>query len=200
MRASLLAAALLLSSPATSHADPSPERPPPRERSAFERPFGLGPYATAWSGDYRAAGVGGRIRLEPWRRLGVDLFGEVLQVQVPRGQRHDVPVGFHLYTPIPVTDDLRLRPFLGMCLALSSIRPEDPDAPRADDVLGGAHLGLGLDLALNDRLSLFAEAKAVAWIGHDRSVQRWTGAVHNEVQAFTLGQAQLGILLHLGDR
>lgn len=171
-----------------------------REVSPYERTFGVGAYATGWGGAYGGAGVGGRIRIEPWRFIGADLFGEALVVQAPSGVRHDHPVGFHLYVPIRFGERVRLRPLIGMCVVASFIEPNEPGAPRADDVLVGAHVGAGLDLALHSRLSFFAEAKGVVWMGHDRSVQGWTGAVGNEVQPFVVAQAQLGLMVHFGER
>jgi hypothetical protein len=168
--------------------------------SAFDRTFGIGAYATGWHGAYGGYGVGGRVRLEPWRFLGVDLFGEALLVATPAGVRHDHPIGFHLYMPFRVTESVRLRPLVGMCVVASFIEPTEPHAPRADDVLVGAQVGAGVDVALHSRVSLFAEAKAVVWVGHDRSVQGWTGAVGNQVEPFVVGQAQVGLMVHLGER
>jgi len=189
----------LLAAP-TALADAPPSVRAARSLSPYERTFGLGAYATGWHGAYGGYGVGGRIRVEPWRFLGVDLFGEALLVATPAGVRHDHPIGFHLYVPFSLTESVRLRPLLGMCVVASFIEPVEPRAPRADDVLVGAHLGAGLDVALHSRVSLFAEAKAVVWVGHDRSVQGWTGAVGNQVQPFVVGQAQVGLMVHLGER
>lgn len=166
-------------------------------RSPFDRTFGLGAYTTGWHGAYGGAGLGGRVRVEALSWLGVDLFGEALLVESPSGLRHDHPIGFNLYVPVRL-GLVRLRPLLGMCVVFSGIEPTEPGAPRADDVLVGAHLGGGLELALHDRLSFFLEAKGVVWMGHDRSVQGWTGAVGNEVRPFVVGQANLGLTFHLG--
>lgn len=168
------------------------------KRSPFDRTFGLGGYATGWAGAYGGAGVGGRLRYEAFSFLGLDLFGEALIVPVPHGVRHDHPIGFNLYVPFRLGSVVRLRPLLGMCVTPSFFHPEEPGAPRADTILVGAHLGGGVELALHDRLSFFAEAKAVAWFGNDRSVQGWTGVVGGEVRPFLLGQAQLGFTFHLG--
>lgn len=168
------------------------------KRSPFDRTFGLGGYATGWAGAYGGAGVGGRLRYEAFSFLGLDLFGEALIVPVAQGVRHDHPVGFNLFVPFRVGEVVRLRPFLGMCVTPSFFHPAEAGAPRADTVLVGAHAGGGVELALHDRLSFFAEAKAVAWFGNDRSVQGWTGVVSGEVRPFVLGQAQLGFTFHLG--
>jgi hypothetical protein len=166
-------------------------------KSPFERTFGIGAYATGWHGAYGGAGVGGRIRVEPLSWLGVDLFGEALLVQSPTGIRHDHPIGFNLYVPFRLGSVVRVRPLFGMCVVMSFIEPTQSQAPRADDVLFGAHLGAGLEFALGSRVTLFAEGKAVVWMGHDRTVEGWTGAVGNEVMPFVVGQAQLGLMFHL---
>lgn len=164
--------------------------------SPFDRTFGFGGYATGWAGAYGAAGVGARIRVEPLSWLGIDLFGEALVVESPSGLRHDHPIGFNLYTPFTF-GRFRVRPLLGMCVTFSFIEPTQAGAPRADDVLFGAHAGVGLEFALMSRLSIFLEGKGVVWAGHDRSVAGWTGAVDNEVKPFPVAQAQLGMTFHL---
>lgn len=164
--------------------------------SPFERRFGVGAYATGWAGAYSAAGVGGRLRVEVLPFLGLDLFGEALLVTSPSGIRHDHPIGFNLYVPFTF-GRFRVRPLLGMCVTFSFIEPTEPTAPHADDVLFGAHLGAGAEYALFKHLSLFAEAKGVLWLGHDRSVAGWTGAVGNEVSPFPVAQVQVGLTFHL---
>ncbi|MFZ5442665.1 MAG: hypothetical protein ACOZQL_21830 [Myxococcota bacterium] len=165
--------------------------------SPFDHTFGIGAYATGWHGAYGGAGVGGRIRIEALSWLGLDLFGEALLVSSPAGLRHDHPFGFNLFVPFRFGNVVRVRPLLGMCFVLSYIEPTNPQAPRADDVLIGAHAGAGLELALHSRLSFFVEGKGVAWMGHDRALQGWTGAVDNEMKPFAVGQAQLGFTFHL---
>ncbi len=169
------------------------------KKSPFDNILGLGAYGAGKGGAYSGGGVGGRIRLEPWSWLGVDLFGEALLIDSPTGIRHDHPIGFNLYVPIRL-GPVRLRPLLGACVTFSFIHPTEPDAPRADDVLFGAHAGVGFELALHRRLSFFVEGKAIVWVGHDRSVQGWTGAVGNEMTPFVVGQGNVGLMFHLWER
>lgn len=194
-RAWLLWVAVVGSAP--SWAQEQVAAPGPERLSPFDRPFGIGAYATGWHGAYGGAGVGGRLRYEALPFLGLDLFGEALLVQAPHGIRHDHPIGFNLFVPFRL-GAVRLRPLLGMCVTLSFTHSDEPGAPGATTVLVGAHLGGGVELALNSRLSLFAEGKAVVWVGNDRTVQGWTGAVGNTVRPFVVGQAQVGLLVHLG--
>jgi hypothetical protein len=165
--------------------------------NAFEHPFGLGAYTVAQTGDYDSVGVGGRLRFEPLPWIGLDLFGEIHAVDWPGSFRHDYPVGFNLYVPISLTEWLRVRPLAGLCAAFSFIEPASHGGPRADDVLFGAHGGLGLEAAFGTELSAFVDAQSVLWFGHDRTVQGWQGDVAEEVEATTLYQVSLGLTLHL---
>lgn len=166
--------------------------------TAFDQTFALGAYGSAWQGSYGAGGVGGQLRIEPFRHVGVDLFSEHLLVATPEGIRHDHPIGFHLYTPIPV-GPVRLLPFVGSCAVASFIESPSKDAPGADDVLFGSHAGLQFEAPLGD-LSLFARAKAVGWIGHDRAVQGWTGSISSNLNLFAVAQVDLGLSVHFGAR
>ncbi len=172
--------------------------PTARADSPFDRPFAIGGYATAWHGAYGGVGFGGRARWEPFERLGFDLFSEHLVVRTPNGFRHDHPIGFNAYVPIALTEALRLRPLFGFCAVLSFISGDEAEAPHADDVLLGVHGGLGLELALGSSFSAFAEIQTSVWLGHDRTVQGWTGAIDNGVSPFGVVQAALGLAWHLG--
>jgi hypothetical protein len=191
----LLGSGLVLSALVAS-AEPTlvtqPSKPEP-----FAHRFGFAGYAMGWAGTYGAGGVGGRIRFEAFPRLGLDLFGEALVVAVPRGFRHDHPIGFNLFVPFRVSQAMRLRALLGMCVTASFLHPESPMAPRADTILVGAHVGGGVEVALHDRLSAFADAKAVAWWGNDRSVEGWTSATTDLRWSF-VGQLAIGLMVHFG--
>lgn len=181
-------------------AEASSPAPTPPVVSPFDRVFGLGFYGTGWTGSYAGAGVGGRIRIEPWRYFGLDLFGEALLVQAPSGLRHDHPIGFNIYVPLRLDPLWRIRPLLGMCVVGSFIEAEQKGAPRADDVLVGAHAGAGVERALGSYFSVFAEVQGSVWMGHDRAVQGWTGAVGNDLRPFGVAQAMMGVSAHLGQK
>lgn len=165
--------------------------------SPFERRFGLAGYALGGAGSYAAGGVGGRLRFEALPFLGLDLYAEAMLVAVPRGVRQDHPIGFNLFVPFRVSERVRLRPFIGMCVTPSLLHAENPQAPRADTVLVGAHAGGGVEVALHDRLSFFVDAKAIAWWGNERSVEGWTNATTDLRWSF-IGQANVGLTVHLG--
>ncbi len=178
-----------------AHSAPGLTRRP--SESPFDRRFGLAGYALGGAGTYTSGGIGGRIRFEAFRWLGLDLFGEAMLVAVPRGLRHDHPIGFNLFVPFRFGERVRLRPTLGMCVTPSFLHSENPDAKSADTILVGVHAGGGVEVALHDRLSFFAEAKAVAWWGNDRSVEGWTTAT-TDLRWSVIGQANLGFTVHLG--
>ncbi len=173
---------------------------PAEIKSPFDRSFAIAGYGTSWAGSYAGAGVGGRIRIEPWTHFGIDLFGEALLVDTPHGLRHDHPIGFNLYVPLRLNEDWRFRPLLGMCVVASFIEAEKEGAPRADDVLVGAHAGAGVERAIGSRFSAFLEVQGSGWMGHDRAVQGWTGAVGNDLKPFAVAQAMLGLSAHLGSK
>jgi len=169
--------------------------PPP---SPFERPFALGANAVGWAGGYTAGGVGGRVRWEflP-RALGIDLVSEHLIVDWPGGLRHDHPFGFNVYVPIALSKGVRVRPLLGFCTVLSFVEPKHAGAPRADDILVGAHGGAGIEIAVDERVSWFLDAQAIVYLAHDRTTRDWTGQVASNVGPIAVFQPATGLQLHL---
>lgn len=190
MRLGFLFSAILLSLIATTaHA----EDPPP---GAFERNLAIGVYGTAWEGSYLGAGLGGRARWEPLSWLGMDLFAEHMWVESPAGFRHDHPIGFNAYIPVALGPTVRVRPLFGFCAVFSLIEPENEGGPRADDVLFGVHLGAGIEWAPFRLFSFFFDAKAIGYLGHDRTAQGWTGSVSEEYATSGVVQAAVGTQVH----
>lgn len=166
---------------------------------AFDRPFGLAIEGVGWAGDYAAAGAGARARWEPFERLGVEVFAQSLFVENAGGMRHDHPVGFNAYVPFDLSDAIRLRPLFGFCAVISMIDPEERGAPRADDVLFGVHGGAGLEVGFASQWSFFVDVQGIAWLGHAREGQGWTGAVTGDYTTFGVVEATAGLQLHLGE-
>ncbi|MFN9810457.1 MAG: hypothetical protein ACK6CU_12580 [Deltaproteobacteria bacterium] len=175
----------------------TPLAPRPDEAHlAAERDLALGVYASGWAGSYAAAGVGGRLRWEMFSDFGVEVFGEAHLVETVRGLRHDHQIGFNLYVPVRLGAGVRLRPLFGFCTVFSLVEPHEQHAPRADDVLFGAHAGLSIEWSANEWLSVFLEAQGAGWAGHDRSVERWTGAISETYVPFGTAQILLGTSAH----
>lgn len=178
-------------------ADPDADLGP--DFDALDRPFAFSAYVSGWAGSYLAGGVGGRLRWEPFAELGVEVFGEGHVVEWPLGIRHDHQIGFNLYVPFELLPGFRIRPLFGFCTVFSLIEPPDASAPRADDVLFGAHAGVGIELAVETWGSWFLEGQAAVWAGHDRSQSRWTGTVEDTYAPFATAQVLTGFAVHFGD-
>lgn len=170
-----------------------------RPKDAFSRPFALASYAAVRGGDYQSGGVGGRVRWEPGWGVGLDLYAEATVVDVEGGGfRHDYPNGFNVFVPVQL-GPVRARAFAGFCDILSFVEPAQPGAPRADDVLVGAHVGLGAEWAVTPAWSVFVEGQTDLYAGHDRASGGWTGNVAEDLLPFWTGQVNAGVQLHLAD-
>lgn len=192
-----LALALFVAAPTASVHAQAPLHPPAgEEHLAAEQPFAIGAYGAGWLGAYAAAGVGGHLRWEVLDELGIELLGEALVVESPSGFRHDHQVGFDVYVPLRLGAGLRLRPFVGFCTVFSLVEPAEQFAPRADDVLFGPHAGLGIEASLGHWFSLFLDAQAALWAGHDRSSSGWTGATSESYAFFGTAQLRAGAAVH----
>ena len=199
---SVPALVLLVAAPAAAQDVASDEELPSEDApvGALDRPFMIGSYVSGWAGSYLAGGVGGRVGWEPFDELGVQVFGEGHIVEwAGAGIRHDHQIGFDLYIPITLAPGFRLRPLFGFCTVFSLIEPDPSTAPRADDVLFGAHAGLGLEIGISTWGSFFVEAQGTVWAGHDRSQSRWTGAVEDTYAPFGTAQLITGFAVHFGD-
>lgn len=190
-----LAALALLSAPVWADA---PATSAPSTVRAFDRPFAFASYAAVRGGTYQATGVGGRLRWQPFRRLGVETYLEATLVDWEGGFRHDYPNGFSLYTPFTF-GAFRVRPYAGFCDVVSLVEPTQEGAPRADDILLGAHLGVGAELALGRSWSVFVDAQADSYMGHDRASGGWTGNVAESLMPVVTGQVNAGVQLHVAD-
>ena len=193
--------ALAASSPvALAQESSREENEAPRELSPFEREFAGAIYGTGHAGSYYAGGIGARLRWELLEFLGVEVYLEGTLVDWEGGGfRHDYPNGFNLFIPIRA-GDFRFKPFVGFCDILSFVEPSQADAPRADDVLFGAHAGVGGEVALGSYFSMFADVQANFYAGHDRTSGNWTGGVAEELTFFWNVQLNVGVQAHVGER
>lgn len=167
------------------------------DRGPFDRDLGLGVYYSRWASTYDAGGVGFKLRWEPIDELGIEVFTELLSVDVPRGTRFDLPSGFSLYAPITLFEGLRIRPKIGLCTMFSFTTGEGLGDPGADDVKFGFHAGAGLELALGARWSLFADATYQGYFGHGQDDHGWSTALESTLQREDSLQIGLGVQLHL---
>ena len=143
--------------------------------SAFDRSWALGGYLVGGSGDYGSAGLGGRLRWEVLPgSFGIEVFAQQATVSWPGPDRMDHVGGFALYLPLRVSERVRVRPMAGFCGMLSLVDRGGPGTQRDDDVMTSAHAGVGLEVALTDRLVLFADSEAWAYLGNGAGKDGWT--------------------------
>jgi len=188
-------AVLAALSPAVATAEPHAAP----SSSPFDRHFALASYATGHAGNYRAAGLGGRIRWEVLSWLGLEAYLEATLVDWPGALRHDYPNGFNAFVPIRL-GKFRVRPYLGFCDILSFIEPAEAGAPRADDVLFGAHAGVGAEWGASALLSFFTDLQVNGYVGHDRTAGQWTGGVDESMDLFWNVQLNIGVQMHFWPR
>jgi hypothetical protein len=197
LAASLLGAALLLHSPSARAED---EAPCAGAASAFDEPLAIAGYTQGWVGAYGAAGLGGRARWEfAQHTAGLDLFAEAMLVDWPGGgSRRDFPIGFNVYAPFALGSRARLRAMGGFCAVFSFIAPAEQGAPPSNDVLFGAHGGVGLEVAVAGPFVWFLDAQAVWYLGHDRTAADWSGAVSGSLAQAVVFQPTTGLELAFG--
>ncbi len=128
--------------------------------------------------------------------FGVHLFSEHHLVTGQEGLRHDHPIGFDAFFRVRVSSDLQVRPFLGACAVFSFIEPEQRDVQGPEDVLFGAHVGVGIDWSVADLLVLFAELRGTAYVGHGTTTSGWTSDLEERLSFEGVAQLSLGAAIH----
>ncbi len=165
--------------------------------SALDRSWSAGVYGTAWGGSYNGLGTGGVLRWELFPgTLGVEVFGTRAQIDWPDAKREDDVGGFAIYTPFRLTDHLRLKLGGGFCAMLSKVDPRFPGGPRDDAMLLGTHASAAVDWALGSWVSLFAQTRAFAYRGRDRTVDSVTAQGTLAWQPAL--QGDVGLSFHFG--
>ncbi|MBX3246744.1 MAG: hypothetical protein KF901_06125 [Myxococcales bacterium] len=190
----LLAAAL---APTVASADDTRDLVPWSQRHAFDRAFGVGVHVAGRAGYAEALGGGARLRWEPLRLLGVDVFAEGFSVRDPDQRRVDIPIGFDLAVPIRLGRHLRLRPLAGMCAVFSFRNPQREGVQATHDIHFGVHGGLGLELALGRFVSLGLDVRGILYFGHETHDGGWSSHVGDRLTTFGIAQANLGVMVRL---
>lgn len=165
------------------------------EASTFDRAWALSGYVTGGGGNYGTAGVGGRIRWEVLPgSFGLEVFGQQVAVDWPGPQRSDHVGGFAAYVPFSLGSRVRIRPKAGFCGMLSLV---DGGATRGrdDDVMTGAHAGIGLEVAVHERVVVFADTDTWAYLGNDTRLDGWTRS--GNLGFSTLGTFSAGVQIQL---
>lgn len=167
------------------------------QRHAFDRDFGIGLHVAGRAGYAEALGGGARLRWEPLRLLGVDVFSEVFSVDDPDQRRIDVPIGFDLAVPIRLGRHFRLRPLAGMCAVFSFRNPQREGVQATHDIHFGLHAGLGLELALGRFVSLGFDVRGIVYFGHETHDGGWSSHVGDRLTTYGVAQANLGLMIRI---
>lgn len=163
----------------------------------FDYDFGFSAYYSGWAGSYDAGGVGFRIRWEPLPYFGVEFYSELLDVSVPVGSRINLPNGFNLYMPFEVMPGFRVRPMLGLCSMFVFNSAGSDGGVDSEDVQFGVHGGVGGELALHDRLSVFVDVLYQGYWGHGHDAGSWTSSLEDDLRRHDSLQVGLGLQFHL---
>lgn len=178
-----------------ARAEPSPSSAVRgQSENAFDRLWGLGVGYAYWDGSYASQGVATRARWEPLEYFGVELTMDLL---ASPGKRFDIPFGFFLYAPIAITHEFRVRPLAGLCGMISAGGKGTPDGARSDDVQLGFRLGGGLEYALGDDWSLYADATWQRYYGHAHAGEGWTSSLTGDIVPTDRVAVAIGLGLHL---
>lgn len=192
MRRSFVVTALAVAlASSTAHAEPAA---PAAASSFFEdSTWGAGLHYAHWEGAYASQGVGGRLRWEPFEYFGVDLTSEFLG----NDGGFDIPVGFQLFVPVALGGGVRVRALAGLCTMMSLSKSASVEASAGDDIRFGFRFGGGAEMALGDRLWLFADAEWERYLGHSRKVSAWSSALDGDLGVTDRLALAIGLGIHL---
>lgn len=154
------------------------------------RAVAVGLRGTGQLGDYRLGGVGGQIRLRPLDRVALDLFTDHYFGEERGGARHDHEIGATIQYDLLRGERWAVHPILGAC-GLLAIAHAPQSELTATDVRFGLRAGVGAEVLLTERLSLQAQAQAVAYIGHDFAPYAWPGGTEDALRVRAIGQFHL---------
>lgn len=158
----------------------------------------MGGRAASWVGSYVAPGVGGHLKVRPWRTFGLELFSDNFLRPQEGALRHDHVIGFSGYFPsLFGSDRFFVAPTAGACVDFRFAHPSAEDAPSVSDVLFGVHGGLMAELFLPHGFSLELDATITTYLGHDSGVDRWSAVLSNDLKVSAIGLALFSVNLYL---
>lgn len=166
---------------------PSAARADPRLGS---RAIAVGVRGTGELGAYQLGGFGGQVRLRPLDRVALDLFTDHYFGEERGGSRHDHEIGATIQYDILRGDRWALHPVLGACGSVAVAHAAQGDQ-TATDVRFGLRAGVGAEVLLTERLSLQAQAQAVAYLGHDFAPYTWPAGTEDVIRVRVTGQFHL---------
>lgn len=192
MLSALIFATALAAEPATTSAEaPSPGAGGHKPDVWSPRhPVALGLRGLVWAGEYTAPGIGGHLRIRPWKRFGVELFADhTMQHQDP-SWLHDNVIGFHTFFPLLKATRFYIAPTVGACVDFRVLAGPGPDVT---DVRFAPHAGLQAEVHLIDGVALEVGGTFYAYLGNDVAKSGWTGSTSSRLQFTPTGQATVAV-------
>jgi len=151
------------------------------------RTVAVGLRGTGEFGDYRLGGLGVQIRLRPLDRVALDLFTDHYFGEERGGARHDHEVGATIQYDVLRGERWAVHPLLGAC-GLIAVAHAPQGGMSASDVRFGLRAGVGAEVLVTERLSIQAQAQAVAYVGHDFAAYAWPGGTDDVLRVRPIAQ------------
>lgn len=157
-----------------------------------DRGFAFGLRGGAQLAEYQFGTIGGQLRVRPVDRISIDLFTDH-HLGNERGlARHDHEIGGTIQYDILRGARWALHPILGACGLLAVAHPPQGDL-SATDVRFGLRAGLGFEALIAERVSIQAQAQAIAYIGHEFAAYSWPRGTQEEVSVRGTAQVHLAL-------
>lgn len=205
---------LLALSPALAATDPSPTPPvqtPPVQvteaapgtadayKATPEGPrWGIGARGGLWRGEHGAPSLGGHIRIQPWDRVGIELFEQSAARPDLRAESlwHAHVIGFHLLIPVlPAPGATALGATVGACVAAEALTPLEGEGPSVVDLRFAPHAGLFIERGLHRHLSAGLRATGFVYAGNAPALDGWSATTSNRLSIDPVGEVQATVTL-----
>lgn len=173
----------------------APAATAPRVQAKTPR-WGIGARAGAWSGAQRAPSLGGHLRIQPWERVGIELFEQSAARPDARSEAlwHQHVIGFHLLIPLlpegrpgatggrPAPGATALGATVGACVAAEALTPLQGDGPSVVDLRFAPHAGLFVEHGISRHWSAGLRATGFLYAGNAPALDGWTATTSNRLQ------------------
>lgn len=173
----------------------APAATAPRVQAKTPR-WGIGARAGAWSGAQRAPSLGGHLRIQPWERVGIELFEQSAARPDARSEAlwHQHVIGFHLLIPLlpegrpgatggrPAPGATALGATVGACVAAEALTPLQGDGPSVVDLRFAPHAGLFVEHGISRHWSAGLRATGFLYAGNAPALDGWSATTSNRLQ------------------
>jgi hypothetical protein len=159
-----------------------------------DHPFAIGTRTGAWQASYTEPGLGGHIRYQPWRHVGIEAFSDNFAHLDSGTLRRDHVNGFDLFFPLVQDRRWSIAPQFGACDDFQFVQPFGAHAsgPSVQDVLIGLHGGFEVEARIGGGLAVEASLEMYGYLGHGADVEHWTAELTNQLQGTAVAVGVMG--------